>query len=78
MTRADRTMSERIDRVARGEVDPVSKAAYYARVPLCVAVNPRTGKDCTRPAGHDENRVGHPAQDHVHTGLHFIARDVWP
>jgi hypothetical protein len=69
--------SEKITRVRAGDIDLVSKAAYFARVPLCTAVHPETRSECTRSAGHDESHPGHAGSDHVATGINFVAQEVW-
>jgi hypothetical protein len=77
MSRASRSVSERIEPIEVGGIDLVSKAVYYARIPSCVAVSTETGRPCTRAAGHDENRNGHLASVHVHTDPTFLALEVW-
>lgn len=77
MTRAARMSSEKIEPIEPGDIDLVSKAVYYARVPLCAGKNPATGRQCTRAAGHEENRNGHAASMHVHADPTFLALEVW-
>lgn len=69
--------SEKIAHVEVGDIDLVSKAAYFARVSTCTAVSPQTARRCTRTAGHDESRTEHAAGLHVHTGIGFVALEVW-
>lgn len=77
MGRASRMVSEKIAHVEVGDVDLVSKAAYFARLSTCTAVHPESGKRCSRAAGHDECRVEHAGSTHVRTNERFIAEEVW-
>lgn len=71
-----RTASEQrhqkgVRRVTIGDHDPVSRAAWHARVPLC-------GQEgCTRAAGHHEGTARTTGSDHVKTGIGFVALAVW-
>ena len=60
-----------------GNHDAMSQAAYQHRVELCQSTS-RSGRVCSRAAGHDESVRQHPsARLHVSTDGKFVITEVF-
>lgn len=77
-----RKQAETAPPVSAGDLDPMSKLAKKAGLPLCGAPLISEPLSCTRPAGHFEGfgrgiEHTHPSTLHVATCGDFIAQKVW-
>jgi hypothetical protein len=67
--------AQTVDSVEVGQRDEMSALAREFSLPLCTAR--KDGKNCTRAAGHNESKPGHPGTRHVAATSSGSAMAVW-
>ena len=76
LLREQATIAVSVESAVVGEIDPPSKHARRAGVPLCGRT--KRGYPCTRASGHREAGRDHPAHQHVHAPApNYIVKEVW-